>query len=176
MRKPSLDIYRSSKSFLLFVTLVLLASCNSNKDSAHTTATTYVAPPTQQVLKIEFRDGLRTQAKYETGANVDLHKPLLLFNFPDGKLVSTNEEVVIDFSLANATLKGDGGDFRVRYIIDDGEMQWLDRWQQVVLTGWTPGEHTIRLELIGPDGWPYRNGDFNVVTKTLGVRGPGSAL
>ena len=85
-------------------------------------------------------------------------------------------KVVIDFSLANATLKGDGGDFRVRYIIDDGEMQWLDRWQQVVLTGWTPGEHTIRLELIGPDGWPYRNGDFNVVTKTLGVRGPGSAL
>jgi hypothetical protein len=91
-------------------------------------------------------------------------------------LVSTNDEVVIDFSLANATLKGDGGDYRVRYIIDDGEMQWLDRWQQVVLTGWTPGDHTIRIELIGPDGWPFRNGDFNVVTRKFGVRQPGGAL
>ena len=176
MQKQSLNKNRLAKTFLMGMTLVLVTSCNSNGDSAHTTATTYVPPPQHQVLKIEFRDGQRSQAKYETGANVDVNKPLLLFNLPDGKLVSTDEEVVIDFSLANATLKGDGGDFRVRYIIDDGEMQWLDRWQQVVLTGWTPGEHTIRIELVGPDGWPFRNGDFNVVTRKLVVRRTGGAL
>ena len=37
------------------------------------------------------------------------------------------------------------------------------------LTGWTPGKHTIRIELVGPDGWPYRNGDYNVVTRDLTV-------
>src|SRR5678815_5385270 len=176
MEIPGSHLNRLSNTFLLFAGLVLMASCGSNKDSAHTTVTTYVLPPPHQVLKIEFRDGPRSPAKYETGANVDVNKPLLLFNLPDGKLVSTNDEVVIDFSLANATLKGDGGDYRVRYIIDDGEMQWLDRWQQVVLTGWTPGEHTIRLELIGPDGWPFRNGDFNVVTRKISVHRPGGAL
>jgi hypothetical protein len=66
-------------------------------------------------------------------------------------------------------LKGDGGDYRVRYIVDDGEMQWIDKWEQVVLTGWTPGSHTIRLELVGPDGWPYRNGKQNVVTRELTI-------
>jgi len=176
MQKPNLEIDRLLRSCLLFAALLLLASCNSNKDSAHTTATSYVPPPPQQNLMIEFRDGPRSTAKYEAGADVDVTKPLLLFNLPDGTVVSTNEEVVIDFSLANATLKGDGGDYRVRYIIDDGEMLWLDRWQQIVLTGWTPGEHTIRLELIGPDGWPFRNGNFNVVTKTLGVRQPDGTL
>ena len=100
---------------------------------------------------------------------VDPKKPLLIFNLPNGKTFREGEEVVIDFSLANAKLKGDGGDYRVRYIVDDEEMQWIDRWEQVVLTGWTPGKHTIRLELVGPDGWPYRNGDYNVVTRELTV-------
>ena len=176
MQKLGLEVNRLLRSFLLFATFVLLSSCNSNNDSSHTTATTFVPPPPHQVLKIEFRDGPKIPAKYQSGANVDVNKPLLLFNLPDGELVSTNDEVVIEFSLANATLKGDGGEYRVRYIVDDGGMQWLDRWQQVVLTGWTPGDHTIRIELIGPDGWPFRNGDFNVVTRKFGVRRPGGAL
>ena len=176
MQKRGLKVNRLFRASLLLASLILMAACSGDKDSSHTTATTYVSPPPRQSLNTECRDGPRTPAKYETGAKVDVNKPLLIFNLQDGKSFSAEEEVVIDFSLANVTLKGDGGDYRIRYIIDDGEMQWLDRWQQVVLTGWTPGEHTIRLELIGPDGWPYRNGDFNVVTRTFGVRRPGGAL
>jgi hypothetical protein len=176
MQKLGLKLNRLTTASLLLAGLMLMAACNSDKDSSHTTATTYVPPPPRQVLKTEFRDGPRFPAKYEAGANVDIKKPLLIFNLQDGKSFSVEEEVVVDFSLANASLKGDGGDYRIRYIIDDGEMQWLDRWQQVVLTGWTPGEHTIRLELIGPDGWPYRNGDFNVVTKNFVVHPPGGAV
>jgi len=100
---------------------------------------------------------------------VDTAKPLLIFNLPDGKTFREGEAVAIDFSLANAKLKGDGGEYRVRYIVDDEEMQWIDRWEQVVLTGWLPGPHTIRLELVGPDGWPFRNGDFNVITRSLTI-------
>jgi hypothetical protein len=48
-------------------------------------------------------------------------------------------------------------------------MKWIDRWEEIVLTGWIPGKHTIRLELVGPDGWPYRNGDYNIVTREITV-------
>jgi len=156
------------------VVMVLLAiasvACASNNDNAHTTATTFVSPPPRQALRVESRTSQQTPAKPdEQNKQVDPKKPLLVFSLPNGKTFREGEEVVIDFSLANAKLKGDGGDYRVRYIVDDEDMKWIDRWEQVVLTGWTPGKHTIRLELIGPDGWPYRNGDYNVVTRELTV-------
>ena len=148
----------------------LLASCSAGNDNAHTTATTVVPPPAQQVLRIETRPAEKVPAKPDDpNLKVDSTKPLMIFNLPDGKTFRTSEEVVIDFSLANAKLKGDGGDHRVRYIVDDEEMRWIDRWEQVVLTGWLVGKHTIRLELVGPDGWPYRNGDYNVVTREITV-------
>lgn len=98
---------------------------------------------------------------------VDPTQPWLTFGEPyiSGVLFRADEPFIIDFSLSNAQLKGDGGQFRVRYIVDDEDMRWMDRWEQLVLSGWTPGVHTIRLELIGPDGWPYRNGDYNVETR-----------
>jgi hypothetical protein len=155
---------------MLAIALFAVAGCSTNNDNAHTTATTIVAPPARQVLKAEARPGKQTPAKpYDPNLKADSSRPLLIFNLPDGKTFRESEEVVLDFSLANAKLKGDGGDFRVRYIVDDGEMQWVDRWEQIGLTGWVPGKHTIRLELVGPDGWPYRNGDYNVVTREVTI-------
>ena len=55
----------------------------------------------------------------------------------------------------------------MRYMVDDDDMQWIDRWEDVALTGWLPGNHTLRVELIGPDGWPVRNGDFNIETQEI---------
>ena len=101
---------------------------------------------------------------------VNGNEPLLIFNFVDDTILSAPSEVVINFSLANAKLKGDGGEFRVRYYVDDDDARWIDRWEDVSLTGWTTGHHTIRLELIGPDGWPYRNGDYNIETRKLEFR------
>jgi hypothetical protein len=152
--------------FMLIFAVLLFASCSGNDDDAHTTATTVVPPPPRQVLRAATRPGPQTPAKLRDG-NFDPAKPLLIFNLPNGQTFRANEEVVIDFSLANAKLRGDGGEYRVRYGVDDDEMQWIDRWEQVVLTGWIPGKHTIRIELIGPDGWPYRNGDYNVVTREI---------
>jgi hypothetical protein len=157
---------------LLIITLaaILCGACSANNDNAHTTATTFVSPPPRQVLHAETRRGPQLPAKPDDPKlKADPTKPLLIFNLPNGKTFRSGEEVVIDFSLANAKLKDDGGDYRVRYMIDDEEMKWIDRWEQVVLTGWIPGRHTIRLELVGPDGWPYRNGDYNIVTRELTV-------
>ena len=157
---------------ILIITLVALVSvaCSGNTDNAHTTATTFVPPPPRQMLKVETRAAKQETAKPDDPKlKVDPAKPLLIFNLTNGKTCREGEGVAIDFSLANAKLKGDGGDYRVRYIVDDEEMQWIDRWEQIVLTGWTPGKHTIRIELVGPDGWPYRNGDYNIVTRELTV-------
>jgi len=155
---------------LCIIAIVAFASlgCLGNNDNAHTTATTFVSPPPRQVLRAESRPAKQTPAKLDDPKlHGDPNKPLLIFNLPNGKTFREGEEVVIDFSLAKVKLKGDGGEFRVRYIVDDEEMKWIDRWEQIALSGWTPGKHTIRLELIGPDGWPYRNGDYNVVTREI---------
>ena len=149
------------------LSLLALSSCAGNNDNAHTTATTIVPPPVRQQLHVEFRPAANVAAKIEDPKlKVDPAKPLLVFNLPNGKTFRQDEPVVIDFSLANAKLKGDGGEYRVRYIVDDEEMQWIDRAEQVVLSGWTPGKHTIRLELVGPDGWPMKD---QVTTRELTV-------
>jgi hypothetical protein len=163
-----LNVYVMRMRLVVLLVLVVCAGCSGNKDNAHTTATTMVSPPPQQVLRAEPRPAMQTPAKPDAG-NFDPSKPLLIFNLPNGKTFRQSEEVVIDFSLANVKLRGDGGEYRVRYGIDDDDMQWLDRWEQVVLTGWIPGTHTIRVELVGPDGWPYRNGDYNVATREITI-------
>lgn len=162
-------MHKLCKAVLLGAVLALSA-CTGENDNQHTTATTVVSPPARQMLRVETRPSPQTTARPDDPKlKVDPAKPLLIFNLPDGKTFREGEEVVIDFSLANAKLKGDGGEYRVRYIVDVEEMQWIDRWEQVVLTGWLPGNHTIRLELVGPDGWPYRNGDYNVVTRSVTI-------
>lgn len=157
---------------ILAAVLLAVAGCSGNTDNAHTTATTFVTPPPRQVLRVETRPSAKLPANVVGSIREDPdfnpQNPTLVFNLPKDTY-RENEEVVIDFQLANATLKGDGGEFRVRYIIDDGPLQWIDKWEQVVLTGWTPGDHSIRLELIDPDGWPYRNGNQNVMTRELRV-------
>ena len=156
---------------LLWIIVLVSFGCSGN-DNAHTTATTFVSPPPRQILKIETRSSSKTPAKpYNSVMRVDPKQPLLTWGNGSMGLVvhKADEPVVIDFSLANAQLKGDGGQFRVRYIVDDEDMRWIDRWETIVLTGWTPGDHTVRLELIGPDGWPYRNGDYNVETHKLTI-------
>ncbi|HJU91872.1 MAG TPA: hypothetical protein VJ656_02965, partial [Pyrinomonadaceae bacterium] len=121
---------------VIVVAFVCLACAGGNENS-HTTATTFVSPPARQVLKAEFKPGSQVPAKPDDPKlQVDPKKPLLIFNLPNGKTFREGEEVVIDFSLANAKLKGDGGEYRVRYFVDDDEMQWIDRWEQVALTGW----------------------------------------
>jgi len=155
---------------LLWIIALVSFGCSGNSENAHTTATTFVSPPPRQVLRAAPRATRQVAAKPDDPKlKVDIQKPLLIFNLPNEKTFREGEEVVIDFSLANARLKGDGGEYRVRYIVDDDDMQWIDRWEQIALTGWIAGKHTIRLELIGPDGWPYRNGDYNVVTRQLTV-------
>ena len=163
------DDMRFSAKLILLVSLLVLTACASNNDNAHTTATTILPPPVQQQLHVETRAAAKvapTTPPVTTDPHFSPQNPRLVFNLPNGKTFHQSDDVVIDFSLANAKLKGDGGEYRVRYVVDDEEMRWIDKWEDVVLTGWNPGRHTIRLELIGPDGWPLNQ---NVSTRELTI-------
>jgi hypothetical protein len=156
------------KRILLLVALLVSAGCSGNNENAHTTATTVVPPPPRQVLHAEMRPAQRIPAKLDPlHDKFDPTKPLLLLYYPGDETFEVNDEVVIVFALANAKLRGEGGEYRVRYMVDDDDMQWIDRWEDVALTGWLPGKHTLRVELIGSDGWPVRNGDFNIETQEI---------
>jgi hypothetical protein len=101
---------------------------------------------------------------------VDRTKPLLTYSRPKGEYKGEEADpIMIDFWLSNAKLKGDGGDYRVRYIVDDDEPRFMDKWEPVWLAGWLNGKHTVRLELIGPDGYPFKNGSLNITTREITV-------
>lgn len=100
----------------------------------------------------------------------DPQRPLLTYSRP--KVDYQGEEadpIMIDFWLTNARLKDDGGEYRVRYIIDDDEPRYIDRWEPIWLSGWTAGKHSVRLELIGPDGSVVENGAYNTTTREITV-------
>ena len=102
--------------------------------------------------------------------DVDPTKPLLTYSRPKGEYTGVEADpIMIDFWLSNAKLKGDGGEYRVRYIIDDDEPRYIDKWEPVWLSGWLAGKHTVRLELLGPDQFPVKNGDFNITTREITV-------
>ena len=161
---------RALVNAIFVLTLLVLTGCASNNDNAHTTATTIVPPPVRQQLRVSTIPAPNVPpppaAKPDHPDPHVPQNPSLGINLPNGKTFRQDEPVVIEFALANAKLKGDGGEYRVRYIVDDEEMQWIDRAEQVVLSGWTPGKHTIRLELVGPDGWPVKD---QVMTRELTV-------
>jgi hypothetical protein len=105
-----------------------------------------------------------------TAGDVDPTKPLLTYSRPKGEYNGAESNpIMIDFWLSNARLKGDGGQYRVRYIVDDDEPRFIDKWEPVWLSGWLAGKHTVRLELLGPDEFPVKNGDFNITTREITV-------
>lgn len=163
----------SNRSFFVLVLAmsITLCACTTRSDGDHTTATSYVSPPPHQVLTLvspPSPSAIRSSMQ-SADPSASPKEPLLIFNLKNGATFRVGQPIPIDFAVLNAKLKGEGGDSRVRYIVDDGEMQWLDDSKPIWLSGWVPGEHMIRIELIGPDGWPYRNGNANVVTRKFQV-------
>jgi hypothetical protein len=105
-----------------------------------------------------------------TGGAVDAAKPLLTYSRPKGEYKAADSDpIMIDFWLENAKLKGDGGQYRVRYTIDGGEAKFIDKWAPTWLSGWTAGKHTIKLELVDEGGNLVDNGGYNSTTREITV-------
>ncbi|MFN2517082.1 MAG: hypothetical protein ABR556_12815 [Pyrinomonadaceae bacterium] len=114
------------------------------------------------------REG-KDMASSEAG-DVDPAKPLLTYSRPKGEYKDAEADpIMIDFWLSNAKLKGDGGEYRVRYIIDDDEARYIDKWEPIWLSGWIGGKHSVRLELLDKDGRPVENGGYNTTAREITV-------
>jgi hypothetical protein len=168
MAHKMIHISKRSRLLLALLALIISSAC-AEKDGAHTTVITRVPAPPHQVLKIVSRPDARFPELLLPDSPADIKKPFLILNLAKGSRFRFGEDVPISFLVENAKLKGDGGEFRIRYIVDDDDMQWRDTAEAFWLSGWLPGKHTIRVELIGPDGWPYKNGNANIVTREISV-------
>jgi hypothetical protein len=108
-----------------------------------------------------------------SASDVDPKKPLLTYSRPKGEYKDADADaIMIDFWLRNARLQGDGGEYRVRYAVDNGDAKYLDKWEPIWLTGWTSGKHTVKLELVDKDGNVVANGDYNSTTREITVTKP----
>jgi hypothetical protein len=105
-----------------------------------------------------------------TAGSVDPVKPLLTYSRPKGEYRGPDAQaIMIDFWLSNAKLTGDGGEYRVRYSVDNAPPQFIDKWEPIWLSGWTPGKHTVKLELVDK-GWNLvDNGGYNSTTREVTV-------
>jgi hypothetical protein len=102
--------------------------------------------------------------------DVDVAKPLLTYSRPKGEYKGEDSDpIMIDFWLTGAKLQGDGGEYRVRYIVDDDEPKFIDKWEPIWLSGWINGKHTVRLELLDKDGRPVENGGYNTTSRDITV-------
>jgi len=108
-----------------------------------------------------------------TAGEVDSAKPLLTYSRPKGEYKDADADpIMIDFWLIGAKLKGEGGEYRVRYIVDDAEPKFIDKWEPIWLSGWINGKHTVRLELLDKDGKPVDNGGYNTTSREITVVKP----
>ena len=104
------------------------------------------------------------------GGEVDATKPLLTYSRPKGEYKDAEADpIMIDFWLTNAKLRGDGGEYRVRYIVDDDDPRFIEKWEPVWLSGWLAGKHTVRMELLDKNDLPVANGSFNTTTREITV-------
>lgn len=105
-----------------------------------------------------------------TAGEVDATKPLLTYSRPKGEYKAEDTDaIMIDFWLTGAKLQGDGGEYRIRYIVDDDEPRFIDKWEPIWLGGWINGKHTVRLELLDKDGRPVENGGYNTTSREITV-------
>ena len=96
-------------------------------------------------------------------------KPLLTYSRPKGEYKgAAADPIMIDFWLANAKLKGNGGKYQVRCTVA-GQSMLLDKWEPIWLSGWTAGKHSIQLELLNDKGQVVDNGGYNVTTREITV-------
>ena len=105
-----------------------------------------------------------------TAGDVDATKPLLTYSRPKGEYKAEDADpIMIDFWLTGAKLQGDGGEYRIRYIVDDDEPRIIDKREPIWLSGWINGKHTVRLELLDKDGRPVENGGYNTTSREITV-------
>jgi hypothetical protein len=90
-------------------------------------------------------------AKADSTPMNNLNGPLLTYSRPKGTYAAGEDSnVLLDFYVSNAML--DSNKYKVKVWIDTTAMPDIVKWQPYYITGLAKGEHTVKLQLIAPDG------------------------
>jgi hypothetical protein len=73
----------------------------------------------------------------------------LTYNAPEGEF-KDGQPILLDFYVVNTQLSKDG--YKVRLIIDGTDKRMLTEWVPYFIYGLKKGSHTIKLELLNPQG------------------------
>ncbi|MFN0125016.1 MAG: hypothetical protein ACKV2V_31310 [Blastocatellia bacterium] len=104
------------------------------------------------------------------GGAADTKKPLLTYSRPKGEYKDkAADSIMVDFWLSGAKLQGDGGEYRVRYSIDGGAPQFIDKWEPIWVKGWIAGKHKVKIELVDKTGAVVDNGGYNITEREISV-------
>ena len=161
--RPWHESYKNDGAFQM-VTFTVQGGGDASKPTTTNTGQTVASPSASPAT----REGKDVAAS--TAGEVDPTKPLLTYSRPKGEYKDADADpIMIDFWLINAKLRGDGGEYRVRYIVDDDEPRFIDKWDPVWLSGWLKGKHTVRLELLDKDSRPVENGGYNTTSREITV-------
>jgi len=137
-------------------------------DNANANAAKAAATPAAGATPAASPEGKEMQPS--AGGAVDRAKPLLTYSRPKGEYKGADADaIMIDFWLSNAKLQGDGGEYRVRYSVDGGEVKYIDKWEPIWLAGWAAGKHTVKLELVDRAGNLVDNGGYNSTSRDITV-------
>lgn len=94
-------------------------------------------------------------------------QPLLTYSRPKGTYAGPDaKRILLDFYVANAELGADK--YKVIASIDGKALDTLTEWVPYYIQGLSDGDHTVKLELIGPDG-KVVPGRYNVSEQKITV-------
>lgn len=102
-----------------------------------------------------------------SGVELDPDAPLLTYSRPKGLYRGADaDSVMVDFYVTNAELGPEA--HAVRLVVDDTIVHVLDEWKPYYLLGLDSGQHTVKLDLLGPDGTVV-TGPFNTTERVITV-------
>lgn len=81
----------------------------------------------------------------------NLDGPLLTYSRPKGAYMgSEDSSVLLDFFISNAELGP--ASYKVKFWVDGEELPDIVKWEPYYIQGLSKGKHTVKLQLVGPDG------------------------
>lgn len=99
--------------------------------------------------------------------NINLQKPYLTYNEPQGRYPSgKGDPILLDFLLSNCELSRDG--YKVRLTVDGKVIELLSSYTPYFLYGLSPGKHTVKLELLDKNNHLVP-GFFNVTEREIEI-------
>ena len=167
--RPWHESFKNDGAFQM-VAFTVKGGGDATKPTTTNKGQTVASPsPSSSASPSPAKEGKDFATKSNAG-EVDATKPLLTYSRPKGEYTGADTEaIMIDFWLVNAKLQSQGGDYRVRYTIDNGAPMFIDAWEPIWLSGWTAGKHSVKVELVDKNGQVVDNGGYNSTTRDINI-------